>query len=66
MSQSLLNQNVPSKKIPSFLKKENKGAFAAILISGLIVVVFAIYYIILGEESRKKNSLQLVIAVSKI
>lgn len=66
MSQNENNQNnvSPKNKAPD-LKNERRGAFAAILLSGVIITVFVVYYLILGEESRKKNSLQLVIAVSK-
>jgi len=59
------NQNsVPPKKTPD-LRNEKRGALAAVLMSGVIIAVFVVYYIVLGEESRKKNSLQLIIAVSK-
>jgi len=63
MSQNENNQNsiIPKKK--SDLKNEKRGAFAAILLSGVIIAVFVVYYLILGEESRKKNSLQLIIAI---
>lgn len=67
MSQSANDQNlVPPKKTHSLIGKEKRGAFAAVLLSGVIIAVFVVYYLILGQESRKKNSLQLVIAVSKI
>jgi len=66
MSQNENNQNSISPKKASELRNEKRGAFAAILLSGVIIAVFVVYYLILGEESRKKNSLQLIIAVSKI
>jgi len=65
MSQNENNQNSISQKKASKLRNEKRGAFAAILFSGVIIAVFVVYYLILGEESRKKNSLQLIIAVSK-
>jgi len=57
---------LPEKKTPVYLNKEKRGAFAAILLSGVVIATFVVYYLILGQESRKKNSLQLIIAVSKI
>ena len=66
MAQNENNQNSISPKKASELRNEKRGAFAAILLSGVIITVFVVYYLILGEESRKKNSLQLIIAVSKI
>lgn len=65
MSQNENNQNSISPKKESELRNEKRGVFAAILLSGVIIAVFVVYYLILGEESRKKNSLQLIIAVSK-
>jgi len=65
MSQNENNQNSISPKKASELRNEKRGAFAAILLSGVIIAVFVVYYLILGEESRKKNSLQLIVAVSK-
>lgn len=65
MSQNENNQNSISPKKASELRNEKRGVFAAILLSGVIIAVFVVYYLILGEESRKKNSLQLIIAVSK-
>jgi len=65
MSQNENNQNSISPKKASELRNEKRGAFAAILLSGVIITVFVVYYLILGEESRKKNSLQLIVAVSK-
>jgi len=68
MSQNLNSKTVvfPEKKTPVYLNKEKRGAFAAILLCGVIISTFVVYYLILGQESRKKNSLQLIIAVSKI
>jgi len=65
MTQNENNQNSISPKKASELRNEKRGAFAAILLSGVIIAVFVVYYLILGEESRKKNSLQLIVAVSK-
>jgi len=65
MTQNENNQNSISPKKASELRNEKRGAFAAILLSGVIIAVFVVYYLILGEESRKRNSLQLIIAVSK-
>lgn len=68
MSENTNDQNVVTntKKTPELLNKKNRGTFAAILISGVIIASFVVYYSILGQESRKKNSLQLIVAVSKI
>lgn len=68
MSKQSNDQNiVPTKKKTSgYLTKGKRGAFAAVIISGAIIAAFVVYYLILGEESRKKNSLQLVFVVSKI
>jgi len=65
MSQSEKSPNVivSSKKTPLCLKKDKRGAFAAILLSGVIIAAFVLYYLIVGQESRKKNSLQLIIAI---
>ncbi|VVC27957.1 Histidine phosphatase superfamily,Histidine phosphatase superfamily, clade-2 [Cinara cedri] len=57
------NNVILPKKKAFYLKQEKKGAFAAVLISGIIIAIFVVYYSILGQESRKKNSLQLIIAV---
>lgn len=65
MSQNENIQNSISSKKATKLRNEKRGALAAILLSGVIIAVFVVYYLILGEESRKKNSLQLIIAVSK-
>lgn len=65
MSSNFNNVTIAQKKTPVFLKKGKRGAFAAILLSGVVIASFVAYYIILGQESRKPNSLQLVIAVSK-
>lgn len=67
MSQHLDTQNVTvsPKKRPVQTKKTKRGTLAAILLSGVVIITFVTYYLIVGEESRKKNSLQLVIAVSK-
>jgi len=66
MSQNDNNKNKICPKRASELRNEKRGAYAAILLSGVVIAVFVVYYLILGEESRKKNSLQLIIAVSKI
>lgn len=65
MSQNDYNQSNNSPKKASELRNEKRGAYAAILLSGVIITIFVVFYLILGEESRKKNSLQLIIAVSK-
>lgn len=65
MTQS--NQNVvSSKNTPVSSRNDKVGAFAAVLLSGMVIAAFVGYYLVLGEESRKKNSLQLIIAVSEI
>lgn len=61
------NQNAVSPKSTTTSTRNDKlGVFAAVLFSGMVVVAFVGYYLVLGEESRKKNSLQLIIAVSEI
>lgn len=68
MSKHLNDQNIvtPKKKKLVCLAKGKRGAFATVIISAAVIVTFVVYYLILGEESRKKNSLQLVFVVSKI
>lgn len=56
----------PEKNSTVYLSKEKRGAFAVILLSGVVIATFVVYYLILGQESRKKNSLQLIVAVSVI
>ncbi|XP_050428309.1 prostatic acid phosphatase-like [Adelges cooleyi] len=53
----------PKKNRPDYLKKENRGAFFAVLVSGIIIAVFVVYYLIAGQESRKQNSLQLIMVI---
>lgn len=67
-SQNLTSKNIvsPEKKTSVFMSKDKRGAFVAILLSGVVIATFMMYYLILGQESRKKNSLQLIVAVSKI
>lgn len=60
------NAAVVPKKTPVYLEKDKRGSFAAVLLSGVAIASFVVYYLILGHESRKQNSLQLVIAVSEI
>ncbi|XP_050531864.1 prostatic acid phosphatase-like [Daktulosphaira vitifoliae] len=61
-----LCDNTYSKKHSALhLKKNNRGAFAVVILSGIIIVIFAIYYSIWGQESRKKNSLELVIIICR-
>jgi hypothetical protein len=65
MTQS--NQNAISPKNTTASSRNDKvGAFAAVLLSGMVIAAFVGYYLVVGEESRKKNSLQLIIAVSEI
>lgn len=68
MSENVNNQNVvpnvPAEKTSGLLSKEKRGAFVAIFISGAIISLFVVHYLILGQESRKINTLQLIIAVS--
>ncbi|XP_025412458.1 testicular acid phosphatase homolog isoform X2 [Sipha flava] len=62
MTQS--NQNAISPKNTTASSRNDKvGAFAAVLLSGMVIAAFVGYYLVVGEESRKKNSLQLIIAV---
>lgn len=67
MSQKLNAENITvSSKTPVCLPTNKRSTYATILISAVVIVTFVTYYIIAGEESRKKNSLQLVVAVSKL
>lgn len=65
MTQS--NQNAVSPQNTSTSSRNDKlGAYAAVLLSSMVIAAFVGYYLVLGEESRKKNSLQLIIAVSEV
>lgn len=64
MSQKQISENnVARKKVPIYKDKDKRGAFVATILSGVIISAFVVYCSVLEEES---DSLQLIIAVSKI
>lgn len=65
-SNRLCEKSYSKKYSALHIKKQNRGAFAAVILSGIVIVIFAVYYSVWGQESRKKNSLELVIIVSDL